>query len=151
MIKIEPLGCYPELVSLCARWNFEEWGQAAGRTLEDTVEGFGPFLDPAGQQGAFIGFVSGLPAGLVLLIDNDLESHPHLKPWLASLYVVPDMRGKGVGKALIRAAETAAREQGSAELFLYTSKVNYYQRLGWQEFEVLSGDYNGTMILVRKL
>lgn len=151
MIKIEPLGNYPELVSLCARWNFEEWGQAAGRTLEDTVEGFGPFLDPAGQQRAFIGFAHDLPAGLVLLIDNDLESHPHLKPWLASLFVIPEMRGKGVGKALIRAVEIAARDQGHAALYLYTSKVGYYRRLGWQEFEALSGDYNGMMILIRKL
>src|SRR5688572_9099514 len=89
MIKIEPLENHPELVPLCACWNFEEWGQAVGRTLQETIDGFEPFLNPAGQQKAFIGFDNDLPAGLVLLIDNDLESHPHLKPWLASLFVVP--------------------------------------------------------------
>ena len=151
MIKIEPLGNYPELVSLCARWNFDEWGQAAGRTLEETLGGFGPFLNPAGQQRAFIGFVNELPAGLVLLINNDLESHPHLKPWLASLFVIPEMRGKGIGKALIRAVEVAARDQGHTALYLYTSKVGYYRSLGWQEFEALGGDDNGLMILARKL
>jgi predicted N-acetyltransferase YhbS len=103
------------------------------------------------REKAFIGFGSGLPAGLVLLIDKDLESHAHPKPWLASLYVVPEMRGKGVGKALVRATEHAARDQGLAELCLHTSKVDYYRRLGWQKFETLSGDDAGLVILARKL
>jgi GNAT superfamily N-acetyltransferase len=151
MIKIEPLENHPELVPLCACWNFEEWGQAVGRTLQETIDGFEPFLNPAGQQKAFIGFDNDLPAGLVLLIDNDLESHPHLKPWLASLFVVPEMRGKGIGTALIHAVENAARDQRHAALYLYTGKANYYRNLDWQDHEELSGDYNGLMILIRKL
>jgi predicted N-acetyltransferase YhbS len=92
-----------------------------------------------------------LPAGLVLLIDNDLESHPHLKPWLASLFVAPEMRGKGIGTALIRAVENAARDQRHAALYLYTGKAGYYRSLDWQDHEELSGDYDGLMILIRKL
>ncbi|ATU93938.1 GNAT family N-acetyltransferase [Phyllobacterium zundukense] len=151
MIRVEPLENHPELVPLCARWNFEEWGQSAGRTMEETVEGFLGFLDPSSGQKAFVGFASGLPVGVALLIDNDLESHAHLKPWLASLYVMPEMRGQGVGKALIGATENSARNLGHTQLYLYTSEPDYYRPLGWQDFETLTGDDAGLVILARSL
>ena len=119
--------------------------------MEQTVEAFLGFLDPSSRQKAFVGFASGLPVGLVLLIDNDLETHIHLKPWLASLYVMPEMRGNGVGKALVQMAENAARNRGHTELYLYTSESDYYRPLGWQEFEVLTGDDAGLVIMARRL
>lgn len=151
MIRVEPLENHPELVPLCARWNFEEWSQSAGRTMEETVEGFLGFLDPSGRESAFVAFASGLPVGVALLIDNDLESHAHLRPWLASLYVMPEMRGNGVGKALVQAVENAAREQGHTDLYLYTSEADYYQRLDWQEIETLTGDDAGLVVMARRL
>lgn len=151
MIRVDPLENHPELVPLCARWNFEEWGQSAGRTREQTIEAFLGFLDPSSRQKALVGFASGLPVGLVLVIDNDLETHVHLKPWLASLYVMPEMRGNGVGKALVRAAEIAASNQGHRELYLYTSEADYYQQLGWQELETLTGDDAGLVVMARRL
>ncbi len=151
MIRVEPLEKHPELVPLCARWNFQEWGQSAGRTREQTIEAFLGFIDPSSRQKAFVGFTSGLPVGLVLLIDNDLETHMHLKPWLASLYVIPEMRGNGLGKALVQAAENAARNQGHTDLYLYTSEADYYQQLGWQKFEALTGDNAGFVVMARRL
>jgi GNAT superfamily N-acetyltransferase len=151
MILVEPLEHHPELVPLCARWNFLEWGQSTGHTMEAIVDAFLGFLEPSSRQKAFVAFLSGLPAGLVLLIDRDLDSHAHLKPWLASLYVVPEMRNEGVGRHLVRAAESAARNQGHTELYLYTSEVDYYRRLGWQEFETLTGKDAGLVILAREL
>jgi GNAT superfamily N-acetyltransferase len=151
MIKVEPLENHPELVPLCARWNFEAWGQSAGLTMEDEVTAFLGFLAPSGRQKAFVAFISGLPVGLVLLIDNDLETHRHLKPWLASLFVIPEMRDRGVGKALVAATEAAAHIQGHRELYLYTSKPGYYRGLGWHDFEALTGNRAGLMILKRSL
>lgn len=151
MVRVESLEKHPELVPLCARWNFEEWGQPAGRTMEQTVEAFLGFLDRSSRQKALVAFASGLPVGLALLIENDLETHMHLRPWLASLYVMPEMRGNGVGKALIQATESVARDQGHAELYLYTSEAQYYQRFGWQELEPLTGADAGLVIMVRRL
>lgn len=150
-IKVEPLENHPELVPLCARWNYEAWGRAGGRSRDEIVEAFLGFLDPESRQKALVGFVSGLPVGLSLLIENDLESHPHLKPWLASIYVVPDMRLIGVGKAMIEATEAAARQQGYSELYLYTSEIEYCERIGWQKFEALSGDNAGMWIFKKTL
>ncbi|MGH6862226.1 MAG: GNAT family N-acetyltransferase [Phyllobacterium sp.] len=148
---MEPLEDHPALLPLCARWNFEAWGRAAGRSMERTVDDFIGLLDPSGGQKVLVGFVSGLPVALSLLIDNDLESHLHLRPWLASLYVEPKMRLMGVGKVMVAATETAARRQGHDVLYLYTSETAYYRPLGWQTIEVLSGDNAGLSIMERRL
>ncbi|MBA8877602.1 GNAT family N-acetyltransferase [Phyllobacterium myrsinacearum] len=151
MITVEPLENRPELVPVCARWNFHEWGQQAGRTMQETVDAFMAFLEPDSRQKAFVALHAGIPSGLVLLIDNDLESHTHLVPWLASLYVAPPFRSKGIGKQLISAAENAARELGHPELYLYTDKPDYYHAVGWQDREELSGENAGMTILNRSL
>ncbi|MGO4449975.1 GNAT family N-acetyltransferase [Phyllobacterium sp. TAF24] len=151
MITVEPLENRPELVPVCARWNFHEWGQAYGRTMEQTVDALMPMLDPDSRQKAFVALVSGIPSGLVLLIDNDLDSHEHLTPWLASLYVAPAFRNKGIGKQLIAVAEEAARSQGHEELYLYTDKPDYYRSVGWQPHEELAGENQGMTILNRNL
>ncbi|EJM99604.1 GNAT family N-acetyltransferase [Phyllobacterium sp. YR531] len=149
--RVEPLEHHPELVPLCARWNYEAWGRDDGRSREEIVESFLNFLSPESRQKALVGFVSGLPVGLSLLIDHDLDSHPHLHPWLASLYVTPEMRLLGVGKALVEATEKAAQLQGHGQLYLYTAETGYYERMGWQKVEELHGDNAGMWILQKPL
>jgi len=51
---------------------------------------------------------------------------------LASLYVAPEHRGRGLGAMLVHAAVDAAAGQGVDELFLFTpDHADFYQRLGW--------------------
>lgn len=149
--RVELLENHPELVPLCARWNYEAWGRDNGRSREEIIESFLEFLNPESRQKALVGFVSGLPVGLSLLIDNDLESHPHLYPWLASLYVTPEMRLLGVGKAMVDATETTAQQHGYEQLYLYTAETGYYERMGWQKVEELQGDNAGMWILQKSL
>jgi GNAT superfamily N-acetyltransferase len=42
---------------------------------------------------------------------------------LDDLYVVPERRGRGLGRALLRAALDAARERGAASFELYTGEA----------------------------
>ena len=55
---------------------------------------------------------------------------------LNDLYVDPQVRGRGVGEALMEAARQLALSDGSAELMLQTARSNataqrLYERLGW--------------------
>jgi predicted N-acetyltransferase YhbS len=63
-------------------------------------------------------------------------THQHLTPWLSSVYVPLEHRGKGIASALsLRAAEEAARLNFN-KIYLFTPhSENLYARLGWQTFD----------------
>ena len=61
---------------------------------------------------------------------------PGLSPWLAGMYVKPELRGSGVGTLLVRALESKAVELGIETLYLSVGAApGFYQRLGWVELE----------------
>jgi len=94
-----------------------------------------------GTDGGFMGTVS--------LIENDLESRPQLSPWLASLYVRPEFRGKGLGSSLIKEMIIKASESGERSIFLYTETADkYYADKGWTICERLP--LHGTGVTVMK-
>lgn len=136
-IQIQPLSSFPELVELCAHWNIDAFGESTGWTLKEVITGLQKIIGPGSGEAAFIAHCNGEPAGFVLLIDCDLKSHSHLKPWLASLVVAKAFRRKGIGSALVAAVEAAARHRGDEQLFLFTMTPEYYRPLGWNFFEPL--------------
>ena len=54
---------------------------------------------------------AGAMVGTASLIFDDLEGDPR-NPWLASVYVPAEQRGKGIASALVGAVEDAARRFG---------------------------------------
>ncbi|MEU3602842.1 GNAT family N-acetyltransferase [Streptomyces sp. NPDC006798] len=77
-------------------------------------------------------FVIGEPVlGVIVLVPRE----DHL--FLESVAVHPDARGSGLGRALLRLAETRARELGLPEIRLYTNALmwenqNLYARYGYE-------------------
>ena len=71
--------------------------------------------------------------GPVNLVACDCQIYPDLTPWLAQLFVTPNERRLGVGRALVQAAERMARALGFSNLYLFTSGTlpSYYEHQGW--------------------
>ena len=68
-------------------------------------------------------------------MDDDMDADPR-NPWLASVYVAPEFRRRGIAAHLVGAVEAAARRLGFARIFLYTpSAAPLYARLGWRHLE----------------
>ena len=65
---------------------------------------------------------AGALVGTASLIFDDLEGDPR-NPWLASVYVPPEHRGKGIASALVGVVEDAARRLGYARLYLFTTSA----------------------------
>ena len=151
MLQIVPLADRPDLIPVCAAWNHAEWGEFTGSTLEQTAKAFSDISREDDGQAARVALWNGEPTGLILLIHSDLETHPHLKPWVASVFVTPDHRSKGIAKALVDAIEDAAQKHGYGEAYLYTNKPNLYRQIGWNDFEHLEGDYAGMLIMQKKI
>ena len=71
--------------------------------------------------------------GSVSLLHDDHEQIRGWSPWLASLYVQPRGRGKGVGAQLVRHCVAQAAALGVPTLYLYCEApmVDWYLGLGW--------------------
>jgi predicted GNAT family acetyltransferase len=66
---------------------------------------------------------------------DDLEGDPR-NPWLASVFVPAEQRGKGIASAMVAAVEAAARRLGYPMLYLFTtSAARLYAGLGWRALE----------------
>lgn len=127
----------PELFSLVATWIWDEWHHLLAQ--KSSVE-FETWLRAGGRgcglPTTLVRIESGDPVATVSLECDDMEIRPGLTPWLASLYVVPAKRGRGLGRMLVRAAEEEARSLGITELFLYTPEhEDFYAALGWERIE----------------
>lgn len=82
---------------------------------------------------------TGTLLGTVSLVAHDLPEKKHLSPWIASLYVYPDYRGKGVGKKLIAYALSQCKIE-TVYLWCHKHMLDYYKVLGWNVIEVLPAD-----------
>lgn len=103
------------------------------REVYDTT--FARLLDPSVDQHCLLGLVDEQPAGLVHFLYH--PHHWHIAPvcYLQDLYVSPDVRGHGMGRALIEAVYAAADTRGAADVYWNTQDVNataraLYDRVG---------------------
>lgn len=80
------------------------------------------------------------PDGLALLRFRPSLWSDSLDCYLEELYVVPDLRGRGLGQALLEAAMETARAEGAAYMDLGTAETDtaargLYEKLGFSNNE----------------
>lgn len=119
----------PELVPVVAEWLHAEFDHARGPSLAKRVDQLRAQTPP---EATFILCDNQVPVGTASLVVNDLPSRPELTPWLASVLVRPEFRGRGYSARLVRHVETAAASTAPT-LWLYTwTAAPLYARLGWE-------------------
>jgi GNAT superfamily N-acetyltransferase len=96
-------------------------------TLPETVYAttFARLLDPARpQQNALVADLDGRPVGLVHYIFHAHNWRQEDVCYLQDLYVDPDTRGTGAGRALIEAVYAAADANGTPAVYWLTQDFN---------------------------
>lgn len=136
-MDIAYLGNRPEFFPLVAGWIWEEWRDVIE---QPTVSEFEQWMRRGGRRRGLpttlLWMEQGMPIGTVSLELDELGISPELSPWMASLYVLPAHRGRGLGRALVRLALEEARAFGVEMLHLYTPHhQDYYRALGWEYVE----------------
>jgi len=135
-LRLEYLADHVSHLPRLAEWHFAEFG----------------YLNPANTVDSYVGRLTAalqktdLPTTLIALRDDTLLgsaslvrqtiTHPHLGPWLSSVYVDPQYRGQGIASALVGGVERAAAGMGSEQIYLFTpSSEKLYASLGWELME----------------
>ena len=136
-MRVESIADHPTLVDIVAEWHWNEWGHAdPNGSLRGWTEALRRRTNRDRVPMTFVAFdEAGAPVGSVALVEHDMPDRPDrgdLTPWVAGTFVVPAVRGRGVGTALMRHAVAEVARLGLRELFLYTSSARgFYEQLGW--------------------
>jgi len=141
----------PEFIPTIAAWHHAEWAVLnPGQTLEQRIERMGRYLSDDVMPRMFVWVEDNQVLGTAAFVQSDMDTRPELSPWLASVYVKAESRGKGIAAALVQRVVSHAAAAGFPELFLFTpSKEHYYAKLGWQT--LFREDYHGQRETVMKI
>lgn len=136
-MRIDYLADHLEAAPLLAAWHSREWAALLPGWSE--AEALAELRSHTGRRQVpttFVAVEEGRVLGSASLLAADLDGWEHLGPWVASVYVVPDQRGRGLGKLLVRRAVAEARALAVPAVYLFTAgQEAFYEPLGWGVFE----------------
>jgi GNAT superfamily N-acetyltransferase len=90
--------------------------------------------------------------GTASLDFEDLPPRDDLTPWLASVYVLPEVRSRGLGARLVSAVEEEARANGFKRIYLHTSdRAEFYAKRGWQVLDTIEYWQKINTVMVKDL
>jgi GNAT superfamily N-acetyltransferase len=136
-MRIGYLADHPRWIRTIAEWHTREWGDVPPlATVADRVAKFRHHLHRDRIPLTVVALDGDTLLGSASLVEEDFPGRADLKPWLASVFVSPEHRRRGVGSALVRHVVGCARELGVPELFLFTwNQEKLYSGLGWRVVE----------------
>jgi len=130
----------PEYLSTVAQWLLDEWGQyIPGGSVARAEALLSMRPNAEGLPLSVVAVDDEYPVGVARLTSHDMNIRPMLSPWLASVFVLPTLRGRGIGTALCHEIVESARTLGFSELYLFTpDRASFYARQGWSPIETTS-------------
>ncbi len=141
----------PDLLPVVAGWLWREWWRQRGRSLEQTQAIYAACCAGVGAPQTFVLLADETPAGTATLARRDLEERPDLTPWLAGVFVVPEVRGRGYVTHLLAAFDEACRTASIRTAWLYTNTAErVYLRGGWQVAEIVQRQGKRPTTLMRR-
>jgi predicted N-acetyltransferase YhbS len=151
-MEIAYLADHTEFIPSLASWFYDEWGYLSlGGSIEDVEDSLRQHLHRDELPLALVAFSGTEVLGSASLRPYDMKTRKDLSPWLASVYVPLEHRGKGIGSKLVQAAEALAGRLGISVLYLYTLRESFYARQGWSRLEQTKYGQEQVFIMRKRL
>ena len=134
-VVVRFLADVPGHAATLARWHHAQWGELyTDWTLDVATDELTDHATRRAMPTTLVALRGEQLLGSVSLV---LEDAPELRDqgdaWLASLYVLPEARGQGLGERLVKSLVAFAAEQKVERLWLFTPEhASFYARLGWR-------------------
>jgi len=128
---------HPQHIPLIAQWHQKEWQHISPHLSTPLrIKQYSQYTDTAAIPSCVLALVNNQPAGSASLVESDMETHAHLHPWLASVFVSATYRRQGIATQLIECCIDNARHLGVENLYLFTpDQAGFYQKRGWKRIE----------------
>ncbi|MGL4370699.1 MAG: GNAT family N-acetyltransferase [Spirochaetota bacterium] len=136
-MEIFPLSRCPQYFLILAHWAFFQWYYHKRIDFRAVTADYRRRADFSSLPVSWVAVDEGAPVGMISFKNRDLSSHSHLSPWLSALYVIPELRKKGLGGELIKTVQDYALGKGFSRIYLFTDHKDaaylsgYYAERGW--------------------
>ena len=136
-VGIRPLADCPGLAARLAAWHVGHWGHFYDPADWNLASATAELEDHATRRGrptTLVAMQDEDAVGSVSLVDEDAPEFRGVgDAWLASLFVLEQARGRGIGAALVRACVALAAREQVPRLWLFTPEhASFYAALGWR-------------------
>ncbi len=148
-IQTNQLSECPEHLTTVGTWIYSEWWSRRHNSPEvvfnllrtHTVKDKVPYT--------VVAFVDGTPVGSCCVIENDCIHRPQYTPWVAAVFVKPEMRHRGIASAVLQEAARIATRSGIAGLYIdcLATTARVYEKNGWAIHEREVGDKDSVVML----
>ncbi len=141
MAEIKLLCERPDYAPVLAYWSYNLWYRKRPIDFDVILKAYKQRAAGGKVPLSWVAVEESMPVGMISLKLDDLWTRKDLNPWLASLYVVPEFRNRGIAESLVNAVIAGARDLGYAEIYLFLGPKEhmdlelYYSNRGWQYME----------------
>ena len=120
-MTIEYLADHADAIPTLAQWHHDQWRTITPHlTVADRIAGFRSRTGRRQVPTAFVAVLDDIVVGMACLVAQDMETRPPLTPWLATVQVAPDYRGRGIRSALSERVVAEGRGLAFSTLYLVT-------------------------------
>ena len=124
VIKAEPgTQLYTQLIAFVRQSSWDDVREHTAQMLEERC-----FTD---WEAMFAAVADGAIIGHAALLKTDYYPLPELCPWINTVFVTEQFRGKGVCGALLDAAEQYAKAIGFSRIYLASEHAGIYEKYGY--------------------
>ena len=136
-MEIIPLKKRVKFIPTLAGWHYGQWAYLNPESsVEHRISSLKDELHADGIPVTYVAVSKDTLLGSASLVPHDMHTRMDLSPWLASVFVAPEHRNRGVGSALIDHVAKEAGKLGYQTIYLFTpDREAFYKRLGWTFFE----------------
>jgi len=147
--EVKQLSECQEYLTTVGTWIFEAFWSKRHRDPEVVLSWLRLHTQKDRVPYTVVAFVDGNPVGSCCVIEDDCVHRMQYSPWVAAVYVKPDMRMRGVASCALQEAAKIAGRIGAKGLYIDCLGVTapVYQKNGWEILEREVGDKDSVVML----
>ncbi|MCP4545244.1 MAG: GNAT family N-acetyltransferase [bacterium] len=136
-MELKQLSECPQHFECIGNWIYEEWWRTPDNSPEIVFEWLRQHLECDALSYTIVAIVDGEPVGSCCVIENDCALRPQYGPWVAAVYVKPEMRLRGVATGFLGRAVAVARDLKISALYIdcWAKTAPVYMKSGWEILE----------------
>jgi GNAT superfamily N-acetyltransferase len=149
-VTLSDLRARPDFAAPMAQRIWKAWWEDKGTTLAQIAALVDDNLDAEALPFALIAHRGDIFLATASVIVSDCDERPALSPWVAAVWVEPQARGGGIGRAIVLEAAHRAFALGFETIYLCATpqRRGFYTAMGW---EVLEENVDGDGLIVFRM